>query len=115
MVGAFAKIAGALQAVLGMLTAASPVAAASIGVGSGASAFNFVSGVVLSVLGWKGSETALRSGSQVLGGANLLIGVLGLLGIDRVSGLALNATILGSVINVGIGIWGLVSSYPARP
>jgi hypothetical protein len=42
------------------------------------------------------------------------LGVLGLLGIERVAGLPLNASILGNAINVGIGIWGLVSACTAR-
>jgi hypothetical protein len=114
MVGAFAKFAGPLQALLGLLTAASPAAAAAVGAGSGASAFNVVSGAALSVLGWKASESALRSGSQALGGVNLLVGVLGLLGIESVAGLPMNASILGNAINVGIGIWGLISGFTAR-
>jgi len=113
MVGAFARIAGPLQAGLGALTAASPAIAAALGAGAGASAFNVVSGAALSILGWKGGESTLRSGSQLLAGLNLVVGLLGLLGIDRIAGLPLNATIVGNVINVGIGIWGLVSAYTA--
>lgn len=114
MSGAFARIAGAFQAGLGVLTAASPELAAAVGSGVGASAFNLLSGSALSVLGWKSGEGVQRSGAQFLGGLNLAVGVLGLLGIDRVAGLALNASILGNAINVGIGIWGLVSAYNTR-
>ena len=114
MVGGFAKIAGPLQAVLGLLTAASAQAAAAVGAGAGASGFNVLSGATLSVLGFKGTDSALRSGAQVLGGLNLLVGVLGLLGIHEVAGLPMNATIMGNVINVGIGIWGLVAGFTAR-
>lgn len=114
MSGAFARIAGALQAGLGVLTAASPGLAAAMGAGAGASAFNLLSGAALTVLGWKAGESVLRSGAQFLGGLNLTVGVLGLLGIERVAGLPLNASILGNAINVGIGIWGLVSAFTAR-
>lgn len=114
MVAGFAKIAGPLQAALGLLTAASPEAAAAVGAGAGASGFNVVSGVALSFLGFKGSDSALRSGSQILGGFNLLVGVLGLLGIDHVAGVPMNAIILGNVINIGIGIWGLVAGFMGR-
>src|SRR5262245_35687507 len=81
MADGFAKIAGPLQALLGVVTAASPQAAAAVGAGAGASGFNIVSGVALGVLGFRGGETGMRTGSQVLGGINLLVGVLGLLGI----------------------------------
>lgn len=114
MVGGFAKIAGPLQAGLGLLTASSAGAAATLGAGAGASGFNVLSGLALSLIGFKGTEGARRSGSQALGGINLLVGVLGLLGIDRVAGVPMNATIVGNVINVGIGIWGLVAGFMDR-
>src|SRR5262249_48730436 len=111
MVESFARIAGPLQAALGAVTAASPEAAAALGAGSGASGLNVLSGAALSVLGFKGSENAQRSGSQILGGANLVVGVLGLLGIDQIAGVPMNAAILGNVISIGIGIWGLVAGF----
>lgn len=109
-----ARIAGPLQAALGLLTAASAGTAATLGAGSGASAFNVVSGVVLSLLGFRATDSARRTGCQAVGGVNLLVGVLGLLGIDRVAGVPMNATIVGNVINVGIGIWGLVAGFMDR-
>src|SRR5262245_63981800 len=86
MVDMFAKVAGPLQAALGVLTAASPQAAAAVGAGAGASGFNVLSGAALSYLGWKGGDANLRTGSQALAGLNLLVGVLGLLGVSQVAG-----------------------------
>jgi hypothetical protein len=114
MADGFARIAGPLQVVLGVVTAVSPQAAAAVGAGVGASGFNVFSGAALSFLGFRGTESALRIGSQALGGINLLVGVLGLLGIDHVAGVPVNATIVGNVINVGIGIWGLVAGLMTR-
>jgi hypothetical protein len=114
MVESFAKIAGPLQAALGLLTAASPRAAEALGAGAGASGLNILAGAALGFLGWNGSESALRSGCQILGVINLLVGVLGLLGIDRIGGVSVNVTILGNVINIGIGIAGLVAGLIDR-
>jgi hypothetical protein len=114
MVEAFAKVAGPLQAALGVITAASPQVAAAVGAGGGASGFNVLSGAALSFLGFKGTESTQRSGSLGLGALNLVVGLLGLLGIDRVAGIPLNATVLANAINIGIGIWGLVAGLMAR-
>src|SRR4029450_660569 len=90
-----------------------PVAAA-LGAGPGASGLDLVSGTALALLGWRGSPAAQRVGVPGAGGVNLAAGVLGLMGLDRVAGLALNASILGDVISIGIGIGGLGAALGAR-
>ena len=114
MVETFAKIAGPLQAAVGVLTAVSPAAAAALGAGTGASALNVLSGIALALLGFRGTSGTQRPGIQILGGVNVVVGLLGLLGIGQVGGMPMNATTVGNVINVGIGIGAILAGFAGR-
>jgi hypothetical protein len=114
MVETFARIAGPLQGALGVLTAVSPAAAAILGAGTGASALNVLSGTAFGLLGFRGTSGAQRPGIQILGGVNVAVGLLGLLGIGQVGGVPMNATTVGNVINLGLGIGAVLAGFAAR-
>lgn len=114
MVDTFAKYAGLAQTLIGVLGAASPAAAAALGTGTGSNGLNVLSGLALSYLGFKGTPAAQQTGALSLGGLNALVGVLGMLGINNIAGIPLNASVVGNVINLAIGAWGILSGVMAK-
>src|SRR5262245_2473519 len=114
MVQNFTRYAGIIQALMGVMGTASPAAASMMGAATGGSAFNVISGALLSYLGFKGSPGAQAMGAQTLGGVNALIGVLGMLGVSQIGGLQLNASNVGNLINLAIGAWGLASGFMGK-
>jgi len=114
MLNTFTKYAGILQTLIGLAGTASPGAAAALGAGSGAAGFNVLSGAVLSYLGFKGSPGAQATGALSLGAINAIVGVLGMMGINNVAGIPLNATVVGNVINLAIGAWGVIAGLSAK-
>jgi hypothetical protein len=114
MLDSFTKYAGILQTLIGLAGAASPDVASALGTGSGTNGLNVLSGALLSYLGFKGSPGAQASGALGIGGVNALVGVLGMLGIDNVAGIPLNATVVGNLINLAIGVWGLLAGFTGK-
>ncbi len=110
----FAKYAGVIQMVLGLLGQFVPQLGGMMGAAAGGNVFNILSGAALSYLGFKGSAPAQRTGAQVLGGLNGLVGVLGALGIHNIAGMQLNEGMVSTIVNLGIGAWGLYSGF-AKP
>ena len=110
----FSKYAGLIQMALGLLGQFVPQLGAMMGAATGGNVFNMLSGGALSYLGFKGSDSAQRTGAQVLGGLNGLVGVLGALGINNIAGMQLNEGMLSTIVNLGIGAWGLFSGF-AKP
>ncbi len=112
----FAKIAGIVQAVVGVAGAAAGAAGPSalgslLGDQAGGSGFNILSGAILSYLGFKGSAANQKLGAQGLGAVNLIVGVLGALGIQQLAGIPLNTNTVAIAINVVIGLWGLLAGF----
>jgi hypothetical protein len=108
------RIAGPLQALVGVAGAAAPGAAAALGTGMGGNAVNVISGAVLSYLGYKGSPGAQRSGAQVLGVVNLLVGVLNAAGVHQIAGFPLSEGNVAMAVNLVIGVWGLVAGFTGK-
>ena len=104
MTQTFTKIAGVIQAILGVIGTASPE---TIGAQTGGSIFNLLSGAALSYLGFKGSDANQRMGAQVLGGANGLVGLLGAFG-------GIEQGTLATIINLAIGAWGLYAGFAKK-
>ena len=114
MVDTFAKYAGLAQTVIGALGAASPQVASALGTGTGTNGLNVLSGLALSYLGFKGTPAAQKTGALSLGAINAIVGVLGMAGIHNVAGIPLNATVVGNVINLDIGAWGILAGVMAK-
>ena len=114
MVQTFSKVAGIVQLILGLLGQFVPGVASALGTGAGSNIFNVVSGGVLSYLGMKGSESGQRTGAQVLGGLNALVGLLGALGVNNLAGLPMNQGMGGNLVNLVIGAWGLWAGFAAK-
>jgi hypothetical protein len=111
----FAKVAGIVQALLGIAGAAAPSAMGDMfGAQMGGSAFNILSGALLSYLGFKGSAANQKLGAQGLGAVNLIVGIVGALGIQNVAGIPLNTGTISVAINVVIGLWGLVAGFMGK-
>jgi hypothetical protein len=108
----FAKIAGIVQALLGVAGAAAPSALGGLfGAQMGGSSFNILSGAVLSYLGFKGSPANQQLGAQALGAVNLIVGILGALGIQNLVGIPLNTGTVSTAVNILIGLWGLAAGF----
>jgi hypothetical protein len=114
MAQTFSKVAGIVQLVLGLVGQFFPGVAATLGTGTGSNVFNIISGAILSYLGTKGSESGQRTGAQVLGGLNGLVGLLGAFGVNNLAGLPMNQGMGGNVVNLLIGAWGLWSGFAAK-
>lgn len=108
----FSKYAGLIQLALGLLSQFVPAVGGMLNAGAGGNIFNMLSGAALSYLGFKGSPSGQRTGAQVVGGLNALVGVLGASGL--VPGLQLNEGMIANVVNLAIGAWGLYSGF-AKP
>jgi hypothetical protein len=88
--------------------------ASALGTGTGTNGLNVLSGLALSYLGFKGSPAAQQTGALGLGGVNAVVGLLGMMGINNVAGIPLNATVVGNVINLAIGAWGILAGIMAK-
>jgi hypothetical protein len=80
----------------------------------GGSAINVISGAVLGYLGYKGSPGAQRSGAQILGVVNVLVGALNAAGVHQIAGLPLSEGNVAMAVNFVIGIWGLVAGFTGK-
>ncbi len=114
MAQTFSKVAGIVQLILGLVGQFAPGLSAALGTGTGGNIFNIVSGGILSYLGMKGTESGQRTGAQVLGGLNALVGVLGALGVNSLGGMQMNQGMGGNIINLLIGAWGLWSGFAGK-
>lgn len=110
----FSKYAGVIQLLLGLLGQFVPQIGGMMNAGAGGNIFNMLSGAALSYLGFKGSAPAQRTGAQVLGGLNGLVGILSAVGVTNIGGIQLNAGVISTIVNLGIGAWGLYSGF-AKP
>ena len=82
----------------------------------GGNLVNVVSGAALTYLGFKGSESNQRTGAQVIGGLNGVVGLLGAFGMNNLGGLQLtNGSWISVAINLIIGAWGLYSGFAKKP
>jgi hypothetical protein len=104
MTQTFSKVAGVIQAILGVLGTASPE---TLGTQTGGSIFNLLSGAALSYLGFKGTDANQRLGAQVLGGANGLVGLLGAFG-------GIEQGTLATIVNLAVGAWGLYAGFAKK-
>jgi hypothetical protein len=114
MAQTFAKYAGVIQLVLGLVGQFAPGIASTLGTGTGGNIFNIVSGGILSYLGMKGSDSGQRTGAQVMGGLNGLVGLLGALGVNNLAGIAMNQGMGGNIVNLLIGAWGLYAGFAGK-
>lgn len=111
----FAKIAGIVQTLLGIAGAAAPSAMGSmVGAQAGGSGFNILSGLILSYLGFKGSDASQKLGAQALGAVNVIVAILGALGIQSLGPVPLNTGTISVVVNAGIGLWGLAAGFMGK-
>ncbi|MDZ7268490.1 MAG: hypothetical protein ONB48_12210 [candidate division KSB1 bacterium] len=119
----FTKYAGLVQTAIGLLGQFVPDVASMLGAAETAGAgnilgggnlFNVVSGAILSYLGFKGTESAQRTGAQVLGGLNGLVGLLGAFGIQQLGNLQLTSGLGGAIVNLLVGAWGLYSAFAKK-
>jgi hypothetical protein len=108
---AFLKYVGPVQALLGAGGAAVPALAGALGTGMGGSLVNLLSGGLASYLGYKGTPAAQQRGAQLLGVANVLVGVLNAAGVTQIAGLALNQGNVATAISLVVGVWGLVAGF----
>jgi hypothetical protein len=111
----FSKVAGIVQALIGVAGAAAPSALGGlVGAQAGGSGFNILSGALLSYLGFQGSANAQRTGAQTLGAVNVVVGALGALGIQQIAGIPLNTGTVSIAINLVIGVWGLLAGFMGK-
>ncbi len=117
----FTKYAGLAQTAIGLLGQFVPGIGSLLGATAGAgdilgggNLFNVISGAALSYLGFKGTESAQRTGAQVLGGLNGLVGLLGAFNLKNLGGLQLTNGWGAIIINLIVGAWGLYSAYAKK-
>lgn len=119
----FTKYAGLVQMIIGLLGQFAPGITSMLGAAAGTGAgdilgggnlINVLSGAALSYLGFKGTESAQRTGAQTLGGLNGLVGILGAFGLGNLGGLQLTNGWLGIIVNLAVGAWGLYSAYSKK-
>lgn len=123
MLQTFTKYAGLAQMIIGLLGQFVPGIGSMLGAEAGTTAgnilgggnlINVLSGAALSYLGFKGTESAQRTGAQTLGGLNGLVGILGAFGLNNLGGLQLTNGWLAIIINLAVGAWGLYSAYAKK-
>jgi len=107
----FAKYAGVIQGAVGVLGAAVPGIGEAVGAGTGGNIFNIVSGAALGYLGFKGSAGAMNTGAPLISGINVIVGLLGAVGVNNIAGMQLNTGTAGIIVNIAIGAWGLISTF----
>jgi hypothetical protein len=119
----FTKYAGVVQTLIGLASQIWPGFAQMLGspatantslLGSG-NLFNMLSGVALSYLGFGGSQNVQRTGAQVVGGLNGLVGILGAIGVKEIAGLQLSSGWGTIVVNLLVAAWGLYSGFVKKP
>jgi hypothetical protein len=114
MAKTFSKYAGVIQLVIGLLGQFIPGISSMLGAHTGGNVFNLLSGAALSYFGFKGTESAQRTGAQAIGGLNGLVGLLNLLNIN-IPGISLSEGTLSWIVNLAIGAWGLYSGFAKKP
>ncbi len=109
----FTKYAGIVQTLIGLLGQFAPNLLGSLmgAQATGGNVFNILSGAALGYLGFKGTESAQRTGAQVIGGLNGLVGLLGAFGVNNLAGLQMNDGWGSTIVNLLIGAWGLYSGF----
>jgi hypothetical protein len=114
----FTKYAGVVQTLIGLGSQFVPSIGPMLGAeATGGNIFNILSGAALSYLGFKGSDSAQRTGAQAIGGLNGLVGLLGFIKPDLLAGLGLNLNsgTLSNIINLAIAAWGLYAGFAKKP
>jgi hypothetical protein len=111
----FSKVAGVVQGLFGLAGQFAPGMDTSVAAGTGGNIFNILSGGVLSYLGFRGTPQAQRTGAQGLGIVNLVVGVLGALGVSNIVGIPLNQTTIATIVNFLVGIWGTYAGFFVKP
>jgi hypothetical protein len=115
MLQAFTKYGGMVQTALGLLGAVVPGIASGLGTGTGSNIFNILSGAGLSYLGFQGNANQQRTGALGIGGVNAIIGLLSAFGVQSIAGIPMNEGALGTIVNLVIGAWGLISGFMKKP
>lgn len=114
----FTKYAGIVQTLIGLASQFIPSIGGMLGAqAAGGNIFNILSGAALSYLGFKGSDSAQRTGAQAIGGLNGLVGLLGFINPEMLGGLGLhlNSGAVSNIINLLIGAWGLYAGFMKKP
>jgi hypothetical protein len=114
MLQSFLKVGGPLQALLGLAGSAAPGLAGTLGTATGGSIFNILSGGALSYLGFGANPALQAQGAKIVGGLNVLVGVLNALGVRELGGLPINEGNVATVVNLGLGAWGLLAGFMAK-
>lgn len=115
MAQTFAKYAGIIQLLVGVLGKFGPESIAGLlNAGSGNNIISMIIGLVLSYFGFKGSEGQQRMGAQVGGGLSALVGVLGAAGLGDFAGLS-GGFSGANIVNLLVGAWGLYSGFAKKP
>ncbi len=121
MAQTFAKYAGIIQTLVGVLGQFGPTAITNLlksGTDTGIAGNNIIgiiTGLALSYFGFKGSEGQQRMGAQVVGGLSGLVGLLGSASVN-IPGLQLSQGLSGTnIISLLIGAWGLYSGFAKKP
>jgi len=114
MLQTFTRYAGVAQTLVGVLGTAAPGVGGALGAGMGGSAFNVLSGGILSYLGFKGNPTTQRQGALGLGTVNIIVGALGALGVTNLFGLPLNEGTISMIVNLAVGAWGIVAGLKGK-
>ena len=112
MLQSFLKVGGPLQALLGLASSAAPGLAGTLG--TGGSVFNILSGGALSYLGFGANPALQAQGAKIVGGLNVLVGVLNALGVRELAGFPINEGNVATVVNLGLGAWGLLAGFMAK-
>jgi hypothetical protein len=114
MTKTFSQVAGGVQLLAGVLGQFVPGVGSMLGAATGGNVFNMLSGAALSYLGLKGTESTQRTGAQVIGGLNGLVGLLSAFGINNIMGMQLNAGTVSMIVNLLIGAWGLYAGFAKK-
>jgi hypothetical protein len=121
MLQSFTKYAGLAQTALGLLGQFVPAVGSMMGpqpmdggIVGGGNLFNVLSGAALSYLGFKGTASSQRTGAQVIGGLNGVVGLLGAFGVNNLGGLQLTNGWGSVIVNLVVAAWGLYSAYSKK-
>jgi len=114
MLKTFTRVAGLAQTAIGLLSSFAPQMGSMLGAQTGGNVFNVLSGAALSYLGFKGTENNQRTGAQVIGGLNGVVGLLGAFGVDNLLGVQMNQGMGGTIINLIIAAWGLFAGFAKK-
>lgn len=114
MVKTFTQVAGIAQTLLGVVGAAAPGMSATLGTDMGGNVFNVLSGAALSYLGFKGNAASQKTGAQLIGAVNVVVGVLSAMGVNNIAGIPLNHGTVSMAVNLVIGAWGLYAGFASK-